>query len=129
MPGEVVCGDDVAVVRGETVTIVVADGLGHGPAAAEAARGFCDFAEGHPDRDLEFLLREGGAAIKKTRGVAAGILRIDEARNTVWFAGVGNIELRSLGGDFHPSVRRASSEGRSAASSASGGRCPAASSS
>ena len=103
MAGELVCGDDFAIARdATTTTIAIADGLGHGPAAAEAARQFCAFVSAHPGRDLEFLLREAGAAIAKTRGAAAAILRVDESARRLSFAGVGNIEMRSLGGAFHP---------------------------
>ena len=38
-PGETVCGDDWEVqIRGERIYVLMADGLGHGPQAAEAAQ-------------------------------------------------------------------------------------------
>ncbi|HUR79645.1 MAG TPA: ATP-binding protein [Thermoanaerobaculia bacterium] len=76
---------------GDTVTIGVADGLGHGPLAATAsiaaARVFASGAEA----SLERLMQDVHAALRSTRGAAVGILRIQGALGRADFLGVGNI--------------------------------------
>jgi phosphoserine phosphatase RsbX len=94
--GERVCGDVTLVHRGETTLIALADGLGHGPLAAEAAQAFCDYVEHHADAPLEPLLRGASAAVAGTRGLAGAVFRFDERANQVEFAGVGNVEVVAL---------------------------------
>jgi anti-sigma regulatory factor (Ser/Thr protein kinase) len=90
--GETANGDAWnAVVLGDTATIGVADGLGHGPlaatASAAAARVFASGAE----RPLEHLLQDAHGALRPTRGAAVGLARIHHALGRVDFIGVGNI--------------------------------------
>ena len=94
--GERVCGDVSLVHRGETTLVALADGLGHGPQAAEAAQAFCDFLAQHPDEPMEYLLRSASSAVSGTRGLAGGVLRFDERTHQVEFAGVGNIEVNAV---------------------------------
>jgi negative regulator of sigma-B (phosphoserine phosphatase) len=96
MSGETVCGDVTAVIHGERddVLIVVADGLGHGAKAEEAARAFCAFAEAHAALSLEAILRQGTCAVAATRGAAAALIRIDGATR-LSFSGIGNIEVQA----------------------------------
>jgi hypothetical protein len=93
--GELVCGDVTLVLEGDVVTIALADGLGHGPLAAEAGRGFCDFVAGHPDLPLAELFALADRAISHTRGVAGAVLRLDPGAATLEFAGVGNVAVRA----------------------------------
>jgi anti-sigma regulatory factor (Ser/Thr protein kinase) len=91
-PGEEVCGDAwAATVGSEGLTIVVADGLGHGSAAAEASseavRIFRERGEASPGE----LLADAHAALRHTRGAAMGVARLSPERATVIFSGVGNI--------------------------------------
>jgi serine/threonine protein phosphatase PrpC len=96
MPGEVQCGDAYAVVTGPRTTLLaVADGLGHGPEAARAARAFCVHAEQHVDRSLEGILATADAALAGTRGAAVALLRLDP-RGRFEFAGIGNIAVRAV---------------------------------
>ena len=94
--GETECGDSFVVLDGETTTIAVVDGLGHGPEAAKAAEEFCAFVKEHASIGLEQLLREASQAISKTRGAAASLLRIHSQSRRVEFIGVGGVELRAL---------------------------------
>jgi hypothetical protein len=94
--GETVCGDAYSVVDGERTLIALADGLGHGPAAAEAANAFCRFAAERPSTGLRALMTLASDEIAKTRGAAAALLRIDLPRGELEFAGVGNIEVRAV---------------------------------
>lgn len=70
---------------------LVVDGLGHGPAAASAAaaaiRVFHDCHHQSPQRIVE----AAHAALRSTRGAALAIAEINFERQTVCFAGVGNI--------------------------------------
>ena len=91
---EVVCGDAFVVRRAaSTATVALADGLGHGPKAAEAALVFCEHVRQHETKDLNPLFEGAHRALAPTRGAAAAILRIDEASRRLSFVGVGNIAL------------------------------------
>jgi anti-sigma regulatory factor (Ser/Thr protein kinase) len=85
--------------RADGVTILVVDGLGHGPDAAEAAAAavaaFRRAKLEPPARRLEAM----HAAMRGTRGGAAGIADIDLAAHRVRFAGVGNVGAMVLDGD------------------------------
>lgn len=98
-PGELVCGDNwcVATADGE-VRLMVADGLGHGPQAMEAADAamgvLADRPAGPPARVLERVHE----VLRTTRGAAVAMVaaRPDEHRLT--FAGIGNVAGRILSG-------------------------------
>jgi phosphoserine phosphatase RsbX len=93
-PGETVCGDAYAILaHGSTTLIALADGLGHGSEAAEAALRFIEFARANAERGLEDILRGAHRALAGTRGAAAGLLRFDPSARAIEFAGVGNIEV------------------------------------
>lgn len=95
--GQVVCGDAFTIIENEHVlTIAIADGLGHGPQAAEASAAFCDFIKNKPGLDVEELIEAAHHAIKKTRGVAGSIIKIDRQRGQMFFSGIGNIECQAL---------------------------------
>ena len=91
-PGEPVCGDDWAWrMREDRLALFMADGLGHGLQAHEAAttatRGFAAGHESRPGRLVEDL----HGALRPTRGAAIASLAIDVERRTATFAGLGNI--------------------------------------
>jgi serine/threonine protein phosphatase PrpC len=95
--GETVCGDQVRVVRdGAATTIAIADGLGHGPRAAQAATAFCAVVERHPAEPLELLFARASRELEQTRGAAAVVLRVDAVEGTLLFSGVGNVETRAI---------------------------------
>jgi anti-sigma regulatory factor (Ser/Thr protein kinase) len=90
-PSELVCGDIWHVVeRDGEIAMMVADGLGHGPLAAEAARLAADTFEEDAfsgpaafcDRAHRALNGSRGAAIAAAQASSSGSLR---------YAGVGNI--------------------------------------
>jgi anti-sigma regulatory factor (Ser/Thr protein kinase) len=90
--GEEVCGDAWAIDQsGPTTTLFVADGLGHGPNAAEAAveavRLFRHF-RGH---QVSTLLDYINGGLRATRGAAVSIARYDPALRQVTFGGLGNV--------------------------------------
>ncbi len=92
MPGETASGDSYAVSWGPDYTnIMVVDGLGHGPIAAQCAlaavEAFLEYGTGAP---LE-VLDEMHPALRATRGAAAAVARFDHEREELRFAGLGNI--------------------------------------
>ncbi len=105
LAGEDVCGDAYATRRtGSTLTLMVADGSGHGPLAAlassAAVRTFLD-----PDRAGEApadVLRRVHGALGGTRGAAVAVAEIEPAAGTLRYAGIGNI----AGAVVHDGVKR-----------------------
>lgn len=94
--GNPVCGDAVLVCeRAGGHLVVVADGLGSGPAAREASDRAIQYVEAHPDLPLERLLEGCHSELQPTRGAAVGLLAVDREAGEVSFAGLGNIEVRS----------------------------------
>ena len=90
--GEDVCGDSwgISVGQDET-TLLVADGLGHGPEAAEAAveavRLFHRFGGHRAPVLLEYI--HGG--LRATRGAAVSVARFQPASGKLIYSGIGNI--------------------------------------
>jgi len=104
-PGEVVCGDAWSWTAGsEGWSVMVADGLGHGPdaasAAAEAVRMFQRRA-GEPAADI---LAAAHDAMRHTRGAAIGIAEVRPARGELTFTGVGNVGGTVLSADASRSL-------------------------
>jgi len=94
--GEEICGDAYAILNGSTTLVAVADGLGHGPKANEAATSFCSFVESSRSLELPDILWEASRAISSTRGVAAVLLRLDPEAGVLSFAGVGNVDVQAV---------------------------------
>jgi anti-sigma regulatory factor (Ser/Thr protein kinase) len=91
-PGEDVCGDAWSFVENEVgVSVMVADGLGHGGGAAEASQAAVRaFDERGSMRPVD-LLGVLHAKLQPTRGAAISIAAIDEKAGVVRYAGVGNV--------------------------------------
>jgi phosphoserine phosphatase RsbX len=92
LAGENVSGDEHVYleIAGRSI-IALADGLGHGPLAAEAARAFCTHVSSHPRAELEELMRGADRALSGTRGAAGAVMTFEEATGELMFVGVGNI--------------------------------------
>jgi anti-sigma regulatory factor (Ser/Thr protein kinase) len=90
--GEEECGDGWGCrsIPG-SVLLMVVDGLGHGLLASEAARE----AERvfHASREFSCcaILNDSHNALRKTRGAAEAVVKIDLEKGRLFFAGVGNI--------------------------------------
>ncbi len=94
-PGEVVSGDTWAVeAMSGHFTLLVADGLGHGPDAARAARAATEILVRHAKEAPGTLLELGHQALASTRGAAVAFARIDLGQGKGVYAGVGNISGR-----------------------------------
>jgi anti-sigma regulatory factor (Ser/Thr protein kinase) len=91
-PGESVCGDAWAVQLGpQQVSVLVADGLGHGLLAAEAATAAKTVFERAPARPPASLVEAMHDALRATRGAAVAVVNIDIGERLARYAGLGNI--------------------------------------
>jgi anti-sigma regulatory factor (Ser/Thr protein kinase) len=90
-PGEELCGDAWGTrVEPPYASVMVADGLGHGDLAAEAAAEALRVFRNTKGTPAE-VLEAAHEALRPTRGAAAAIAEIDTVRRVVRFAGTGNI--------------------------------------
>jgi negative regulator of sigma-B (phosphoserine phosphatase) len=92
-PGEQECGDyPIALSVGDTAALFgVADGLGHGSPAAEAAERAAEAIQRDPAQPLEVLIRRCHQALADTRGAAMTLARIDFHANALSWIGIGNV--------------------------------------
>ena len=97
--GETLCGDDWAIVqRDGQASVLVVDGLGHGPDAEIAAQAcIAAFAQAPHDAPSDALVR-AHAQLRGTRGASAAIVRLDADAREVVFCGAGNIAARLTSG-------------------------------
>ncbi|MGR3453907.1 ATP-binding protein [Pseudooceanicola sp.] len=109
-PAETVCGDNWLLRQTRRATdILVCDGLGHGPRAAEASAQVVAAAQefsADPGRTMEHLT----ASLLGTRGAVASMVRIEEPEMTLSYAGLGNITTICIGA--HGTRRLAMRDGR-----------------
>ncbi|HET7341831.1 MAG TPA: SpoIIE family protein phosphatase [Methylomirabilota bacterium] len=98
-PGEDVSGDGWAVIQhsGRTVVLVV-DGLGHGPIAADARRQAIRIFQSGPSAAPADLVSALHAGLRSTRGAAVAVADIDPERRCLRFCGLGNIGAAVLSG-------------------------------
>ncbi len=90
MQGEIDCGDAWSVMGDANGTsVMVADGLGHGTFAAEAARACITAFASAPDDAPRDILQRANRSMSKTRGGAAAVARLSGSLLT--YSGVGNI--------------------------------------
>lgn len=93
LPSEYTSGDrGIAVdIEGEAALFGVVDGLGHGPAAAEAALRAIDTVDRASSERIEVLIQLCHRVLAGTRGVAMTLARVDFGTNVLTWAGVGNV--------------------------------------
>lgn len=90
--GERFCGDAWYCHHEPDRTVaMIADGLGHGPGAAEAAQEAIAAFRQHLDTSPGDILSYIHDALKKTRGAVAAVTEIRPSQRTLVHAGVGNI--------------------------------------
>jgi anti-sigma regulatory factor (Ser/Thr protein kinase) len=93
--GEEVPGDGwLLESSGDYCTMLVVDGLGHGPNAARAARAATEAFAAHPSATPGVLMQICHGALAATRGAAGAAARVAPAKRHGSFAGVGNIACR-----------------------------------
>lgn len=87
---EVETGDSFAIATGdEATTVMVCDGLGHGPLAARASREAVKLFLAGPDDDPAAILRRLHHGLGHTRGGAVAVARVTS--DSVTYTGIGNI--------------------------------------
>lgn len=102
-PGEQVCGDAWAMaLDGARAAVLVADGLGHGPHAAEASQAAVAQFMRAPFAPLTEQLDRMHAALRITRGAAGSLALLEPA--SVQLAGAGNIATRLVSGTHSKSL-------------------------
>jgi anti-sigma regulatory factor (Ser/Thr protein kinase) len=89
-PGEEVCGDSADVADASVGrTVLVVDGLGHGPAAAAVSAEAIRLFRRSQAAPVTEILHNLHAGLRSTRGAAVAVARFEPAR--VLFGGIGNI--------------------------------------
>jgi anti-sigma regulatory factor (Ser/Thr protein kinase) len=106
MHGEEVCGDSWSVSDQQgAATLLVADGLGHGPDAAEASVAAVRLFQRFQGHQVPTLLDYIHGGLRATRGAAVSIARLDRAAGKVIFSGIGNVAgVLSANGDIRRMV-------------------------
>lgn len=90
--GEDICGDRwVVETEADRTLILVADGLGHGPLAAQASSEAVRVFRSHLNKSPQEIITLAHAALRSTRGAALAVAEINHQEKTLRFAGVGNI--------------------------------------
>jgi anti-sigma regulatory factor (Ser/Thr protein kinase) len=96
--GETACGDGWAVRESPRLrTLMVADGVGHGPAAQDASERATRVLADCPDLGPAALIERIHRALHSTRGAAVAIAELDDQEGVVRFCGVGNISAWLVG--------------------------------
>jgi len=95
LAGEAESGDAAVVASLPDGALVAAvDGLGHGPAAARAAKVATEFLRNHANEPLVSLIKRCHEALRTTRGVALSAARFCVRDDTMSWVGIGNVEGR-----------------------------------
>jgi anti-sigma regulatory factor (Ser/Thr protein kinase) len=91
-PGETACGDTwrVAASNGR-LSVLLADGLGHGPLASDAAEAGAAAYDADPFAGPAAILESAHQRMQGTRGGAVAVFDVDAATRAARFAGVGNV--------------------------------------
>ncbi|KOG35155.1 ATP-binding SpoIIE family protein phosphatase [Streptomyces resistomycificus] len=93
-------GDAWAWARsGDRLTLMLADGLGHGPEAARASSAAVQALHRAAHLPPAEALVHLDSALRGTRGAAVAVAQIDTRAGLLRFAGVGNIGARLYEGD------------------------------
>jgi len=104
LAGEEVSGDGWACVsRGNRLLVLLADGLGHGPGAAQASRRAARALPALADRSPAEVLHALDEELVGTRGAAVTLAEVEVAAlrggGTVTTAGLGNVSVLVAGPD------------------------------
>jgi len=98
-PGEPVSGDGWAcVIDGHRATLLVADGLGHGPDAAEAAQLAIQAFLHAPSSATPQLLARVHERLRGSRGAAVAMVQVDGSDGSGTLTGAGNVVGRIVSG-------------------------------
>lgn len=99
------CGDGWAVEQtGRRTLVLVSDGLGHGPAAAEASREAARVFRSNRARAPREIAEALHAGLRGTRGAAIVVLEVDHVDAVVRYCGIGNIAGRIITANVEKSL-------------------------
>jgi anti-sigma regulatory factor (Ser/Thr protein kinase) len=97
LAGESACGDGWEIIVSDaTARVLLADGLGHGPFAEEAAREAIAIFRSMKSTSPAAALDAMHLSLGKTRGAAASAVTIDPSHGTLQSSGVGNVAMRII---------------------------------
>ncbi len=104
-PGEIVSGDSWAAgFNGTLGSVMVADGLGHGPDAAAASLSAIEVFATNPRARPAELLERSHSHLRSTRGAAVSAMLLDTSDNTISSCGAGNVVARVISGNSDRSL-------------------------
>jgi anti-sigma regulatory factor (Ser/Thr protein kinase) len=97
--GELDCGDDWGLVADESgrALLTLADGLGHGAAAAEASHRAVEIAADRASDQAGMVVASVHAGLRSTRGAAVAVAELGPSGRSIRFAGLGNISATIVG--------------------------------
>ncbi len=88
------CGDECGYWKdGTKTTLCIIDGLGHGEGAEKAAKAAVKYIACHLSESLPEIFTGCDRELHKTRGAAVGIAFIDEEKDELTYAGIGNTRV------------------------------------
>lgn len=94
------CGDLFGlVIKDRQLSILMIDGLGHGPEAEDAAKAGAAAFYRDPFADPGLLLDDIHCDMRGTRGGAVAIAQFDPAQDQLRYTGIGNIGATLVGED------------------------------
>lgn len=98
-PGEEVSGDGWGLrVDDQRLQVMLADGLGHGPSAAEAADLALALFQRATAASPAALLEDAHASLRSTRGAAVTLVSLPAGGGSLVLAGAGNVMGRLISG-------------------------------
>jgi anti-sigma regulatory factor (Ser/Thr protein kinase) len=92
--GGAASGDGWAVDDTSVLRVLLVDGLGHGEEAKRASLAAISAFVTDSPGDLQGFLANANEAMRSTRGGVIGVCEIDQTRDELRFAGLGNITAR-----------------------------------
>lgn len=96
--GEDVSGDDAYFARnGRSLTLALADGLGHGPEARRASARALQLLFRQPQEAIETRLDSMHHELRDTRGTVLSVVELDETSGALTHTAVGNTTLLLAG--------------------------------
>ena len=114
--GQDVCGDSWGLSVGpEETTLLVADGLGHGPEAAEAAVEAVRLLHRFGGHRVPVLLEYIHGGLRATRGAAVSVARFQPGSGKIIYSGIGNVAgVLSTNGELRRMVSMPGTAGHNA---------------
>jgi len=106
LEGETMCGDAWEVIERTdgTLRVLVMDGLGHGPFAAEAALEAVMIFRAQSRAGVGETMDVVHGALMKTRGAAGALVELAPVQEQIKVSAIGNISMRVISGEVPKSL-------------------------